>query len=202
MTRSNLAVVILAAGRSSRMGRTKTLLPWGDSTVIDHIIQQWRSLSAGQIAVAIDSSNEALRDLLVSIPEIFTITNPHPDFGMFSSIQSAARAHLWKTHITHFAIALGDQPQIKFSTLQTLANTPFTSVLQPAFQDKPLHPVLLTRAVFEQIANTQAPHLKAFLSEIPSRQTVEINDPGLKLDLDTPEDYQKALALSFPSPQK
>jgi molybdenum cofactor cytidylyltransferase len=97
MTRSNLAVVILAAGRSSRMGRTKTLLPWGDSTVIDHIIQQWRSLSAGQIAVAIDSSNEALRDLLVSIPEIFTITNPHPDFGMFSSIQTASTARIHRT---------------------------------------------------------------------------------------------------------
>ena len=46
-----LGVIILGAGASSRMGRPKLLLPWGDTTVIGHLIRQWRELGAAQIAV-------------------------------------------------------------------------------------------------------------------------------------------------------
>ena len=44
-------VVILGAGASSRMGRPKLLLPWGDTSIIGHLIEQWRALAAAQIAV-------------------------------------------------------------------------------------------------------------------------------------------------------
>ena len=37
-----LGVIILAAGASERMGRPKLLLPWGKSTVLAHLLAQWR----------------------------------------------------------------------------------------------------------------------------------------------------------------
>ena len=43
-------VIILGAGASSRMGRPKLLLPWRGTTVIGHIIYQWRELGAAQIS--------------------------------------------------------------------------------------------------------------------------------------------------------
>ena len=44
-----LGVVILAAGASSRMGRPKLLLPWSGTTVIGHLLNQWRALGASPI---------------------------------------------------------------------------------------------------------------------------------------------------------
>ncbi|HRY59690.1 MAG: NTP transferase domain-containing protein [Verrucomicrobia bacterium] len=41
-----LGVVLLAAGRSARMGKPKLLLPWGDTSVLGHLIRQWQSLGA------------------------------------------------------------------------------------------------------------------------------------------------------------
>ena len=44
-------VVILGAGASTRMGRPKLLLPWGDTSIIGHLLGQWRGLGARPIAV-------------------------------------------------------------------------------------------------------------------------------------------------------
>src|ERR1043166_8703452 len=47
----SLAAVILAAGRSVRMGQPKLLLPWGGRSIIGHLLAQWRDLKAQQITV-------------------------------------------------------------------------------------------------------------------------------------------------------
>ena len=57
-------VVILAAGASSRMGRCKFLLPWGEKTILTHLLNQWRNAGAAQIAPVIDPSNQLLRKAL------------------------------------------------------------------------------------------------------------------------------------------
>ena len=57
-------VVILAAGASTRMGRCKFLLPWGEKTILTHLFDQWRSAGAAQIAPVIDPSNQLLRKAL------------------------------------------------------------------------------------------------------------------------------------------
>ena len=46
-----LGVVFLGAGASARMGRPKLLLPWGGTSILGHLIGQWRALAAEQIAV-------------------------------------------------------------------------------------------------------------------------------------------------------
>jgi CTP:molybdopterin cytidylyltransferase MocA len=56
--------------------------------------------------------------------------------------------------------------------------------------------VLLPRIVFDQLANTAAPDLKNFLHGSAARITrCDINDPGLDLDIDRPEDYAAARRL-------
>ncbi len=58
-----LGVVILGAGASSRMGQCKLLLPWGNTSVIGHLIRQWQSLTAHQIAVVLAAGDEVLLPL-------------------------------------------------------------------------------------------------------------------------------------------
>ena len=56
----SVGVVILAAGRSARMGRPKLLLPWGETSVLGHLIKQWQALGARQIAVVCAPGDQAI----------------------------------------------------------------------------------------------------------------------------------------------
>src|SRR5881396_1156340 len=105
------ATVILAAGASSRMGKPKLLLPWGETSVIGHLIEQWRAAEASQIAVVLAAADKALERELdrIAFPGAGRIHNPAPEQGMFSSIQCAARWRDWKPNLRHWVIALGDQ---------------------------------------------------------------------------------------------
>src|ERR1019366_4402288 len=102
----SVAVIILAAGRSARMGRPKLLLPWGGTSVLGHLIEQWQAAGATQIGVvcaARDQTTQAELDRL-SFANDSRIGNPAPERGMFSSIQCAAQWPGWQAAITHWAI--------------------------------------------------------------------------------------------------
>lgn len=192
-------VVILGAGASSRMGRPKLLLPWGGTTVIGHIIGQWRELGARQIAVVIreNDTNLAAELKRLKLGPSSRIINPHPERGMFSSILCAANWNQWKPEIRRFAIALGDQPQLRIETLRGLLQCHSEhsgSVCQPEFQGRPRHPVLLPRVIFNKLKSPNAETLKDFLKLLPCPTVLyPVDDAGVLLDLDTPEDYIEAM---------
>src|ERR1035438_4891955 len=103
-----VGVVILGAGRSSRMGRPKLLLPWGKTSVLGHLIAQWQALGAKQIAVVCAAADQAVFVELerLGFPATNRICNPAPDRGMFSSVQCAAQWEGWQPALTHWAIVL------------------------------------------------------------------------------------------------
>jgi molybdenum cofactor cytidylyltransferase len=192
-------VVILGAGASSRMGRPKLLLPWGATTVVGHIISQWRELGASQIAVVLRDNDLSLTVELdrLNVPQTDRIINPQPERGMFSSILCAANWNGWRDNLNSFAIALGDQPQLRLGMLRELlachSEHP-DRLCQPEFEGRGRHPILLPRPLFNELKRTSAGTLKDFLKLIPaSAVQYPINDITLSLDLDTPEDYINAM---------
>src|SRR3989442_11142538 len=56
----SFGVIILAAGASSRMGQPKLLLPWGNTSILGHLIAQWRGVGAEQIAVVTAARAEGI----------------------------------------------------------------------------------------------------------------------------------------------
>src|SRR5258708_665729 len=94
----SVGVIILAAGGSSRMGQPKLLLPWGNSSVLGHLIGLWTELTADQIAVVCSAADTGMEAELehLRFPRENRIVNPDPGKGMFSSIQCAARWRGWK----------------------------------------------------------------------------------------------------------
>lgn len=183
------------------MGRSKLLLPWGTRTVLSHLLAQWRDLNVEQIAVVGAAADAALADELerLGVPPTRRIINPWPDRGMFSSIQCAARWRGWNASLTRFAIALGDQPHVRTETLRAVLECAAVrpgQVCQPSRHGRGRHPVILPAEVFRQLADATAPTLKHFLQARPEPVAFcELEDPGLDLDLDRPEDYQQALEL-------
>jgi molybdenum cofactor cytidylyltransferase len=242
----SVGVVILAAGRSARMGKPKLLLPWGGSSVLGHLIGEWEALGAKQIAVVCapgdpaqispaqvaadgsrhclpcgksaptavggyavsvgDARSETFKPAIqaeldrLGFPARNRIINPAPERGMFSSIQCAAQWPGWEAALTHWAIVLGDQPHLQPQTLrQVLAFSAAhpAKVCQPARHGHRRHPVLLPKAVFHQVAVSTAATLKEFLVARPGELALcELDDPGLELDINRPEDYDKALNMA------
>jgi molybdenum cofactor cytidylyltransferase len=193
----HLGVVILAAGSSQRMGRPKLLLPWGRTSVLGHLIQQWTALMADQIAVVCAADALALQHELdrLDFPACHRILNPRPDRGMFGSVQCAAGWSGWRDELTHWVIALGDQPHLGQATLQeliTLAMANPGKVCHPLRAGRPKHPVLLPRRPFIELRDSPSPHLKHFLAGQTGEQLgFDSSDAGLDYDLDTPEDYEQ-----------
>jgi molybdenum cofactor cytidylyltransferase len=192
------------------MGRPKLLLPWGKKTILAHLIEQWTAIGSSQIAVVIEA-NSPLGVELDSFPAIGRIINPQPELGMWSSVQCAARWEGWNEGINHFVIALGDQPHVGIGTLQGIMNFSEKNaewICQPARKGRGRHPVVLPRAIFDEIAESTSPRpsprsgegeaktLKEFLrAREAKRKMFDSDDPALDLDIDTPEDYEKALTF-------
>ena len=198
----SIGVIILAAGRSARMGQPKLLLPWGGSSVLGHLIAEWEALRARQIAVVHAPGNQFIQAELdrLGFPARGRIINRNPERGMFSSIQCAAEWAGWREGLTHWAIVLGDQPHLQRQTLQQVLS--FSSarpakVCQPSRHGHGRHPVVVPEAVFRRIAGSTAATLKQFLAVKPAPVVLcELDDPGLDLDIDRPADYEKAVRLA------
>jgi molybdenum cofactor cytidylyltransferase len=195
----SLAVVVLAAGRSRRMGKPKLLLPWRDTSVLGHLLRQWRELRPAQVTVVHATHDSALSAELDRLQFSSTdrIANPDPDRGMFSSVQCASQWTGWIPALTHWTIVLGDQPHLSRETLQAILDHSAShpdQVCQPIFQSHRRHPVILPRSIFLNAGNSAAPTLKDFLAEMPASYC-PLDDPGLGLDIDLPEDYERAIRL-------
>jgi CTP:molybdopterin cytidylyltransferase MocA len=196
----SLGAIILAAGRSSRMGRPKLLLDWGPTSVLGHLIEQWNGLGCAQIAVVCAGTASVVEAELdrLSFPQENRISNPDPDRGMFSSIVCATQWSGWVANPSHFAIVLGDQPHLRGETLEKLlsfARGHPESVCQPSRNQKQRHPVILPKDALFRIPQSGARNLKEFLASCEVA-ACECDDAGLDLDMDRPEDYLKALELA------
>ena len=196
-SKSALGVVILGAGASVRMGRPKLLLPWRGTSVIAHLVAQWRRLEATQIAIVCRREDKLLATELrrIGFPPRHCIVNPNPERGMFSSIVCAAKWKGWDARVTAWVISLGDQPHLQMETLRTVllfhARHP-DAVCQPFFEKHRRHPVLLPRDAFLALRKTHASNLHEYLQRSNfKRMECSIEDSGLSLDLDYPEDYNR-----------
>ena len=203
-----LGVVILGAGQSRRMRTPKLLLPWGQTSVLGHLIEQWQKLGAEQIVVVSAAGDHVLAAELdrLGFPVENRVHNPAPDRGMFSSIQCAARWLGWKRSLTHWGIVLGDQPHLRPETLQALVGFSAAhpkKICLPWSRGHRRHPVLLPKERFIQLADSTTTDLKEFLGKMASEVSIcESDDPGLGLDIDRPEEYQRAMALGIKEPKR
>ena len=192
----SIGVVVLAAGASSRMARPKLLLPWGGTTILGHIAREWRALHVTQLAPVVRVGDAELEREWERLGNKLRIVNERADEGMFTSVRAASKWEGWENGISHFVVSLGDQPQIARETLSALLKcvSQFPSFIwQPSVNGRPKHPVVFPREIFRELGLSRAFTLRDFLQENQvKRRFMECKDPGLEIDLDTPEEYAVA----------
>lgn len=183
------AVLILAAGRSRRMGRPKALLPWGGRVVLAHLREVWSLAGAVQVVPVLDPS----LGVVVEAAGGETIFNERAAEGMFSSLQAAASWPGWVPGLDHVAVVLVDQPQFPgeaVSELSGLAARHPGHICQPSHAGRRAHPVWLPWMVFAGIKESPAADLREHLAiSGASRVMLPVEQAWWLEDLDTWEAY-------------
>jgi len=187
-----ITAVVLAAGRSRRMGTPKMLLPWGETTVLGHVIHTLRSTKVEEILVITGGAREEVEALVH--PPVRALFNPdYQRREMLSSVQVGLRAASGAAVL----IVLGDQPQVQKSSVELVLKE-FTrsgsSIIVPSWDMRRGHPWLLPRELWGEILRMgSGESLRDFLNRHADEiHYVEVEDPGILQDLDTPGDYLKS----------
>jgi molybdenum cofactor cytidylyltransferase len=197
-----IAMIFLCAGASLRMGRSKALLPWADATVLAHHWNLFLTLDHYEPWIVTQKEDNPLFNELDRLgwPKQKQIINSKaPECDMMASIRCGIAACAERDYDS-IGVALIDQPLIKQATFQSLERAVYKSpedIIQPSFKRRRGHPVILPRTVAKELMNSNAETLKSFLSEYDHlRTSVEVDDAGITIDLDTPDAYKTHLPLT------
>jgi molybdenum cofactor cytidylyltransferase len=187
-----LPAIVLAAGASSRMGRPKALLPIDGQTFISRIVHTLHDGGVARVAVVVRPSADQIRaEAAAAAAEI--VVNPDPDRGQLSSLQAGLEA-VDSAAVEGVLVTLVDVPLVSAKTVATLlerARTSSCPILRAACRGRNGHPVIFMRAVFEALRRADpSAGAKPVVRSYPV-EDVEVDDPGVAEDVDTPADYRR-----------
>lgn len=191
---SGAAAIILAAGKSRRMGSCKQLLPLGDGTVITRCIDALVSGGAGEILVVVSAEGNSVADAVRDYP-VRIVVNQESEGDMASSVRFGRDALI--SEAGGVIVFLCDYPLVSAATITSLIEAHGESpgsIIIPCHGGKRGHPLLFPRAVLDGLAN------EMILRDLVRRDTervrcLDVNDPGVLLDMDTPEDYLRICSM-------
>jgi len=199
---TSVLVAILAAGESRRMGSPKLCLPWKGTTVLDHLLRQWREAGAEKILVIHppEDSSPVVQELeRLKIPTEMRAPTEGFGRGMMGSVVTAAGRGVQDSEISHLVIALGDQPHLRIETLKSLLAACALhpgKIIRSVYQGKSGHPLVLPASLLPDLASSQCESLRDFL-DLKKTPVIDLTseDSGVLLDVDTPDDYAHAIRL-------
>ncbi|WP_240651637.1 NTP transferase domain-containing protein [Serratia microhaemolytica] len=183
---ANIDCVMLAAGMSTRMGRWKMMLPYGDSTILDSAIANALGFCQRVIVVS-GFRGEELQARYQQHPQVDVVHNVNYQQGMFSSIRLGTE----QVRSSYFFLALGDMPCITHWIYAALwqEKGPFTLI--PRCSHGKGHPILLPAAMIERIRAADLGLSMKQVIEQGDYRFLEVGDQNIHCDIDTPDEYQQ-----------
>ena len=192
---SAIAGIILAAGASRRMGSPKALLEFQGETFLDRLIGNLSEVCAETIVV-LGYHADLIHGRLTRSARF--VVNPAPERGQLTSLQCGLAAVSPESNGVLFTPM--DYPAVRPDTIRRIADAfarrdTATVLVIPRFNGRRGHPVLA--------AATLIPEFLALPETAAARDVVrrhganihyiEVDDPGIVADIDTPEDYRRLL---------
>lgn len=186
-----VSAILLAAGQSKRMGAFKPLLPFGNRSVIQSCIEQFRSANLESIVIVVGHRGEEMRKHLES-SNVQVAINNDPGSEMGASI--ACGIKLLSSEARAVLVALGDQPVIGPEVIHSVIKEwqKGSKLVIPEYQGRGGHPVLIDLDFKEQLLALD-PHkgLKGFFADHRGQTVrVPVTSAFIVQDMDTWADYQ------------
>ena len=194
------AAVLLAAGESTRMHQPKALLPWQRGlSLLAWQVQTLADAGYEPIVVLLGHEADRLRAELPQAPAVTTVVNDRYQEGRATSVVAGVEA--LPEGIDAVLVISVDQPRsvALLKTLREAWTAARPPVAVPAYAGKAGHPPLFSAALLPELRNvTEA---KQGLREVVARHRaarllVSVDDPLALTNLNTPEDYEAALAMA------
>jgi molybdenum cofactor cytidylyltransferase len=189
----NTAIVLLAAGSSSRMGQSKQLLKVHEETLLRRAATVALKAGIGPVVVVLGAGEVQHRAVLENL-DIEIISNPLWEKGMGSSLKAGLEFLLSHYPGTDALIAMVcDQPLLTPDHLKKLAETHGQSaqpIVVSGYAGTVGVPALFDKSLFPEIATLRDEHgAKSIIAHHP-HETVTVDFPEGAIDLDTPEDFK------------
>jgi CTP:molybdopterin cytidylyltransferase MocA len=172
------------------MGRPKALLTYRNETFIGRLQRIFLEHCA-RVVVVVGHDGELVRPALDHRVQI--AVNPHPDRGMLSSLQTGLQVLSEAPRVLFLPL---DYPAIDSGTVARLCAAPPAAIAMPRFNGRRGHPVLISQLVARELLELRAAGaaprdvIRSHDSEIVY---VDVTDPAILMDVDTPEDYEALL---------
>jgi CTP:molybdopterin cytidylyltransferase MocA len=200
-----IPAVVLAAGLSSRMGRSKALVPISDrETFLSRVVRTFLEGGADDIVIVIGHEGEAVAGHVAAaaLPARL-VFNAAYENGQFSSVLAGLQA-VDRPGVRGLLLTPVDVPLVAASTVRAVIDRYRASsapIVRPVRGDEHGHPVLIDRALFAPLraanpAHGAKPIVRAHASPAGD---VAVTDTGAFLDIDTPEDYMRVFGVPLPT---
>ena len=191
-----ISAIILAAGRSRRMGVQKLLMPFGGRTVIGHIAGEILRSPVDRTFVVVGQDAARIAEALAGLP-LTLVTNADAEGEMLSSVRCGLRA--LPPDCEAVLVALGDQPTLTSDLVGRMIRAfrdEGRGIVVPVYGGRPGHPVLFSvRYRQEVLTGYDDVGLRGVRRAHPDDVfELRVTTSGVLADMDYPEDYRQELA--------
>ena len=197
MVDQTLAGIVLAAGESRRMGQPKQLLPFGERTILERVVDTLLTAGVGEVVVVLGHLADRVRAVLGDRP-VTAVVNESYRQGMLSSVKCGVRAIGAGYDAVLFA--LGDQPHIESAVVSHVIRAyraGNAGIVIPRYGAKKGHPIFINLQKYrEAIANLpEGAGLNALMQEhADDVRLIDVATEDIIRDIDVPDDYTRELA--------
>lgn len=190
----NTAVLVLAAGLSTRFGTAKQLIPWGDTTLLDHVLADIGRWPVDERWVVLGAEAESILES-IDLTGWGVVINDDYEEGLASSLRVGLDALTLQTKADAVFIALGDQPEIPLHVVEELLSShaaarPLASI--PKYRYSWGNPVLVDRSLWPRLMSLEgdAGAKKLFQAHPEWVNEVWVSDLPPR-DVDSPADAEE-----------
>lgn len=190
----SVAGLILAAGKSERMGRPKLMLDFHGKAFLEHIFTEASQSALTEVRVVIGHHAEQVQSQFPSL-EGKWIVNPDYERGQLSSIQCGLTV-LKQYSLDGVMLLLIDHPFISPMLINQLIHNFGESrcpIVIPSYAHRRGHPVIFANSLFEELCNASLDRGASDVVRTHEKDIlhVEVDNPGVLVDIDTLEDYSR-----------
>src|SRR5262249_46623086 len=192
-----IPAIVLAAGKSSRMGRPKAALPLpGGDTFITRIVRTFRAASVEDVVVVVGHDAKAVVDAFSASDLVARfVENPDYEQGQLSSLL-AGLSVVDRPGVVAALVTLVDVPLIAAATVRAVVDRyrmTRSLIVRPVRGKEHGHPVLIDRSLFDALRRADpAVGAKGVIrANVSAAGDVAVDDDGAFADADTPEDYER-----------
>lgn len=195
MTKSLVSVVLLAAGKSERMGQNKLLMPFRGDAIIGRTLDNLLASRAGEIVVVLGSRAQEITKVIGGRPATLVLNQNYAQ-GMSTSLITGLL--MVSKQAKFVLVALGDQPFITRHTYDRLIEAVLNTdkgLVVPVYRQRRGNPILIRAGYI--------PEILRFTGDVGGRELLvrypddilelEVPDEGIIINVNTPEEYEKRI---------